>query len=106
MRLSTEVQTDIREFLQIVEVVTPFDVNGGCECGSGDEDCECRVMELTVACNDDGTQWDYQTGDNSFTGGAYSLPHWAVVYLSHRSDRDAVTEDVITELESLLPENR
>jgi hypothetical protein len=40
-------------------------------------------MVVTIGYSPNG-DWDYQTGDNSFSGGAYGHPHWAVVYLYRR----------------------
>lgn len=30
--------------------------------------------------------WSYQTGDNSYTGGAYGFPYWGLAYLDRRSN--------------------
>ncbi len=46
--------------------------------------------------------WDYQTGDNSFSGGAYGYPHWAVVYLYRRSNSLELARDVIDQLWELI----
>lgn len=55
-----------------------------------DEPGMCLTIGFTPETEDRDASWSYQTGDNSFTGGAYSHPHWAVVYLS----RDSVPADV------------
>lgn len=45
----------------------------------------CVTFGVTVA--DDGNlSWSYQTGDNSYTGGAYGHPYWGVVTLTRESD--------------------
>jgi hypothetical protein len=36
-------------------------------------------MQLTIGWDQDSGEWSYQTGDNSFTGGAYHYPTWGVV---------------------------
>lgn len=54
-------------------------------------------MNVTIACNEHG-KWNYQTGDNSFTGGAYGLPHWAVISLYRRSNCLDLTNDVMDQL--------
>ena len=59
------------------------------------EDNEPGMM-LTIGADADG--WGYQTGDNSFTGGADSFPDWAVVYLARDSDPAEVAEDIIGQL--------
>jgi hypothetical protein len=100
--INTEVRSDIHQFMATLKIDTPRDVNGECECGTNwPEDCECNHMELTIATMD-GTQWNFQTGDNSYTGGCYSLPHWVVVSIGHDSDRAEIADDIINQLEELL----
>jgi predicted alpha/beta-fold hydrolase len=56
---------------------------------SDDPDDETPGMCVTFGLtqNDDGSlSWNYQTGDNSFTGGAYGHRAWAVVSLHRRSN--------------------
>lgn len=53
------------------------------------EDDECPGMQVTIGAtpDDDGNlAWHYQTGDNSYSGGAYSHAHWGVIYLYRRSN--------------------
>ena len=104
IKLTHEVKTDLYTFIEQLEITTPEDVNGElCDsCKNGD--CcgyGCTSMQLTIACNDDGTEWSYQTGDNSFTGDCYSLPHWALGYLNVDSDRTEIMEDLINQLEDI-----
>jgi hypothetical protein len=61
-----------------------------------------EYMDLTIACSDAGNVWNYQTGDNSFTGGAYGLPHWAVVSVDSESTQLDLLADIFEQLESLL----
>ncbi len=42
--------------------------------------------------------WSYQTGDNSFTGGAYSHSFWGVGYLYRRSNCKEVASDIVNEI--------
>jgi len=54
-----------------------------------DPDDETPAMQVTfgVTVGEDGAlSWSYQTGDNSFTGGAYGHPYWGVVTLTRESD--------------------
>jgi hypothetical protein len=46
-------------------------------------------------------EWSYQTGDNSYTGGAYGYPHWAVVSVYRRSDSRALARDIRNQLADL-----
>ena len=58
-------------------------------------------MCVTIGANKAGN-WNYQTGDNSFTGGAYSFPYWAVVYLYRRSDSRELARDARDQLAELM----
>jgi hypothetical protein len=50
-------------------------------------------IQLTIGCGPDG--WNYQTGDNSFTGGAYCFPFWGVGYVTRRCNSRALARDII-----------
>ena len=63
------------------------------------EESDEPSMQVTVGANSEG--WGYQTGDNSFTGGAYSFSDWAVVYLDRESNPETIADEIISELESL-----
>ena len=47
---------------------------------ASEEDTE-PGMCVTIATNDDVSDWTYQTGDNSFSGCCYRFPHWEVIHL-------------------------
>ena len=103
--VSLEVSRDITECMELLTIETPADINGGpCEQCQNDECCEydCNAMQVTFACNETGTEWNYQTGDNSYTGSCYPLPHWAVVCIGHDSDRPDVAADVIKQLNEMI----
>ena len=53
---------------------------------------------LTIGFNPEDGSWDYQTGDNSFTGGAYGYPVWAVTSVYRRNDSRDVARDLIDQL--------
>lgn len=71
------------------------------------EDCfnrEVKELELTVGVTptEEGLAWNYQTGDNSFTGGAYGHPHWVCLYLTRRSNCRELSKDAVDQLKELL----
>ena len=68
-----------------------------------DEEATEPSMLLTVGADADG--WSYQTGDNSFTGGAYGYATWALVYLDRESDPSSVADDIIAELIDGAPDD-
>lgn len=57
---------------------------------------------LTIGINDDATAWGYQTGDNSFIGGAYGFPNWGVVDVDAETDLSDAADDMIAQLEECL----
>jgi hypothetical protein len=62
---------------------------------------EAPGIQLTVACDDEGS-WDYQTGDNSYSGAAYHYPHWAVVGVYRDSNSKEVARDLQSQLSEAL----
>lgn len=64
------------------------------------EDDDEPGIQLTVGWDADTGDWSYQTGDNSFTGGAYGYPRWAVVGVY----RDSNVRDVAREIREQLAE--
>jgi hypothetical protein len=62
-----------------------------------DED-EIPGIQLTVGWDQDSGEWGWQTGDNSFTGGAYHYPTWGVVRVYRRSNALEVARDIRQQL--------
>jgi hypothetical protein len=54
-------------------------------------------IQLTVGADRKG--WSYQTGDNSFTGGAYGYRVWAVTGVYRDSNSFITADGLIAELE-------
>jgi hypothetical protein len=92
--LSKEVEADILGFLTIC---LPEWLADECK----DADCE-YCLELTVAVDECGTHWNYQTGDNSYSGGAYGLPHWATFTVTDECTVAYVYESIRDQLNDLL----
>lgn len=66
-----------------------------------DADDDTPGMLVTVGADESGA-WGYQTGDNSYTGGAYGYPAWGVGYLFRDSDPAEVAESIVNEIADLL----
>lgn len=69
---------------------------------ASDEDTE-PSMQVTIACDDMGESWSYQTGDNSYMGDAYGLPHWAVISLNRDSNVRELVSDIVSQLSECMP---
>lgn len=66
-----------------------------------DDDDTVPIMQVTIGANDQG-EWNYQTGDNSYTGGAYSYPHWGICYLTRRSNSTELARDIVDQIAGLI----
>lgn len=65
---------------------------------SDDPDDDTPGICVTVGWSPENGDWSYQTGDNSFTGGAYGHPHWGVVSLYRRSNCRDLARDIQDQL--------
>jgi hypothetical protein len=61
------------------------------------EEDEEPSLSVTIGADEKG-QWNYQTGDNSFTGGAYGLPFWGVVSLYRDSNCAELAKDSLDQI--------
>jgi hypothetical protein len=59
-------------------------------------------LDVTIGWSPDTGYWGFQTGDNSFTGGAYLHPHWAVVSLERRSNCTKLAREIRDQLSELV----
>lgn len=56
------------------------------------------TIGFTPASKDQDWSWGYQTGDNSYTGGAYGHPYWGVVSLYRRSKSADIATDCVNQI--------
>ena len=55
------------------------------------------VMQVTIA-SDDGDEWTYQTGDNSFMGSCYHYRFWGTCWLERDSDCADLARDMVDQI--------
>jgi len=55
------------------------------------------VIEITIGADPDGG-WSYQTGDNSFTGGAYGFPYWGTGYILADTNCRDLARDLVDQI--------
>ena len=58
-------------------------------------------IHITIGHNPDDGSWSYQTGDNSYTGGAYGYPNWAVGDIYRRTNSRELARDLIEQLDEM-----
>lgn len=91
---TTALLPDIAELVNLVEHVKVTAL-GYCE-----PDDEGNIWtDLTVGWSDDTGEWSWQTSDNSFVGGAYDYPIWAVVSVGADTDARATAEEIRDQLD-------
>jgi hypothetical protein len=65
-------------------------------------------VDVTIGCTFDFAEgcitWSFQTGDNSFTGGAYSHPEWFTTSILSRSNCKDLAKDLIEEIDGRIQE--
>lgn len=66
-----------------------------------DEENDKPSMQVTIGASIDGS-WGYQTGDNSYTGGAYEHKFWGVRALFRNSNCRELALDVLNEIEEQM----
>lgn len=66
-----------------------------------DEDGDEPGILLTIGYSPDDGTWGWQTGDNSFTGGAYGHPHWSVQPIRRDTDPDELADEMLSEIADL-----
>lgn len=62
----------------------------------------CLTIGFTPETRESNASWSYQTGDNSYSGGAYSHPHWAVVSIYRDSKPSEIVDDIESQLGDLV----
>lgn len=55
-------------------------------------------MDLTVGYNPKSKEWDYQTGDNSYSGACYHYPVWGVTTVFPRSKSKDLAKDLVNQI--------
>ncbi len=73
-----------------------------CDDFRASDDIDDNLPGMMVTIGYSNGDWGYQTGDNSFSGGAYGYRHWAVVHLYRRSNCRTLARDVIDQLWELI----
>jgi hypothetical protein len=65
------------------------------------EEATLPCIQLTVGWSDETSDWSWQTGDDSYTGGAYFYPHWGVVDVFRRSNSPELAREIRQQLSDL-----
>lgn len=63
-----------------------------------DDESTTPSMCVTISAPADLSDYGWQTGDNSFAGGAYGYPYWGVITLTRRSNCRDLARDAIGQI--------
>lgn len=66
------------------------------------EDDDRPGIQVTIGVDTETGEWDYQTGDNSYSGAAYFYPIWGVGYLYRNSNCREVAKDILADAASCI----
>lgn len=102
--LKTQLAECLPDWAELVALLIP-DIHDDYRATDDPDDNEpgmCLTVGFTPETEDRDYSWGYQTGDNSYTGGAYSHPHWAVVYLNRQSTPAEVAEEIVDQIGELV----
>ena len=55
-------------------------------------------LDLTVGFNPESKEWNYQTGDNSYSGACYFYPIWGVTTIFPRSKSKDLAREVVDQI--------
>jgi len=83
----------------LVELKKQIDDDHRC---SDDPEDKTPGMQVTIGVKDLSGDYGWQTGDNSYTGGAYGRPHWAIIYLYRKSNSKELAAAAVDELAELV----
>lgn len=93
-KIRPEIETLVRELLPTIAD----------DYRAPDDDGDDPSMQLTIGADASGG-WNYQTGDNSFTGGAYGFQDWGVTTIGRDSDPAEVADDLLRQLDEAIAES-
>lgn len=63
-----------------------------------EEKGDTPFIQLTIGCDEKG--WDFQTGDNSYSGGAYFHANWGIGYITRRCNSRKLAREIIEDARS------
>ena len=92
----------IAEIAKLLRALKP-EISDEYRC-TDDPDDTLPGMLVTIGASPDGT-WHYQTGDNSYSGGAYSHAYWGLVYLHRRTNSRDAAKGAIDEIAEGMASN-
>ena len=56
-------------------------------------------QDLTIGYNPKSKEWDYQIGDNSYSGACYFYPLWGVTTVFPRSKSKDLARDLVSQIQ-------
>jgi len=83
---------NVNEIKELLEALIPT-ISDDFRCD--DEDYPC--MGITISTTS-GSDWNYQTGDNSFVGGCYGDKYWSTGCLSRETDCEDLARELFDQL--------
>jgi hypothetical protein len=85
--------------MELIPLLDSLKLQIGNEYRSSDDiNDDTPAMQITISTDNSLLHWNYQTGDNSYTGNCYSDPYWGIATLTRESDTSSVAKELIDSL--------
>lgn len=82
---------------ELIESIKP-DIEDDFKEFEDDEPSICLTIGFTPESEKKDCAWHYQTGDNSYSGGAYFHRNWGIVSIYRDSDAKELAEDIANQI--------
>jgi hypothetical protein len=102
--LETQLESMLPEWTRLVASLIPQIADDYRASDDPDDETPgmCLTIGFTPESEDKDASWSYQTGDNSYSGGAYFHGTWAVVSLYRDSNPAHVAGEISDQIEEQL----
>jgi len=97
MTTTTRTLPDPAEIAELLESLKPY-IDDDFRAYDDYDDDDPPSMLVTIGW--DGSNWAHQTGDTSYWGPCYGMPHWADVALERDTDTAAAAADIVRDLDN------
>jgi hypothetical protein len=101
--MKTPTQRDLAHVIKHIKTYVPrANADAKDYCDPYDEG-SVPSIQITIGWTPEDGTWSWQSGDNSYTGGAYGHPVWAIGYVTKRCNSTNLARDLIDQLWGQIP---
>ena len=98
MEFNKDCKQDIRDFI----IANTASFKADCIAYDCYDETDDDAIGLQLTIGTDGSGFGFQTGDNSFTGGAYGFPVWGVSWVTPDTDATELADYIVEEIKEQM----